>query len=157
MANEIKDKYGSSTALTITLASLATSTAGVGRQSTIVDNSTTKYQDVLVYVKITQGTSPTGSRRAYVYLIRDDGNATNHRSDGAGASDAGITIRNSMLLGILPNNAAPSSNDVLYGEFLINRPGPMWGIAIVHDTAVNLNSTESNHWVRYVGLNPEVQ
>ena len=31
MANEIKDKFGSSTALTITLASLAASDVGVGR------------------------------------------------------------------------------------------------------------------------------
>ena len=68
MANEIKDKYGSTTALTISLASLASSTSGVGRQSTLVDNSTSKYQDILVYVKIKQGTSPTGSRGVCVHL-----------------------------------------------------------------------------------------
>jgi hypothetical protein len=158
MANEIKDNITvASTALTITLASLASSTSGVGRQSTIVDNTTDLCQDVIVYVKITQGTNPTGNRGVYVYLIRDDNNGTNHRSDGAGASDAGLTVQNAELIGTMRNKASPTTGDVLYGEFRVNRPGPKWGIAIVHDTAVNLDSTGGNHWARYVGLNPEVQ
>ena len=156
-SNEISDRFDASTAFTITLAALATSTAGVGRQSTIVDNTANKYLDVLVYVKLKQGTSPTGNRAAFVYLIRDDNNATNHRSDGAGASDAGLTVQNAMLLGSMVNKGTPATGDLLYGEFLVHRPGPKWGIAIVHDTGVNLDSTESNHWARYVGLNPDIQ
>ena len=157
MANEIKDLFGSSTALTITLASLATSTAGVGRQSDIVDNTSARYQDIIVYVKLTQGTSPTGNKAAYVYLIRDDNNASNYRTDGAGASDAALTVQNAILVGVMRNLAAPSTGDVLYGDFLITKPGPKWGIVIVHDTGVNLNSTAGNHFVRYVGINPEIQ
>lgn len=157
MAIEIKDKFSSSTALTITLASLASSTAGVGRQSSIVDNTTNRYQKLIVFVKIKQGTAPTGNRGVYVYLIRDDNDATNYRSDGAGASDAAITILNSQLIGVIGNKAAPSTGDDLYGEFVIDTPGHKWGIAIVHDTGVNLDSTGSNHYVRYVGVNPESQ
>lgn len=157
MANEIKDLFGSSTALTITLASLASSTAGVGRQSDIVDNTTNRYQDLLLYVKITQGTSLTGSKSVYVYLLRDDANASAHISDGAGVSDAALTVLNARLVGVMKNKASPTNGDVLYGEFLIHRPGPKWGIAIVHDTGANLDSTAGNHWARYVGINPEVQ
>lgn len=157
MANEIPDLFDASTALTITLASLATSTTGVGRQSTIVDNTTNRYSKVIVYVKLKQGTTPTGSKAGYVYLIRDDNHATNHRTDGAGASDAALTVNNATLIGIIRNVAAPSTGDNLFGEFVVETPGPKWGIAIVHDTAVNLDSTEGNHWVRYVGVNPEVQ
>lgn len=157
MPNEIKDKYGAKSALTVTLASLASSTAGVGRQSTIVDNTTARYQDVLVYVKIKQGTSPTGGRSVYVYGIRDDGEATPHRTDGAGAGDAALTVVAAQLLGILPNKNSPATGDVIQGEVLFPRPGPKWGIAIVHDTAVNLDATEANHAVGYIGLNPEVQ
>lgn len=156
MANEIKDLFDASTALTITLASLATSTAGVGRQSTLVDNTTNRYQDALVYVKITQGTNPTGNKGVYVYLIRSDNQGTDHVSDGAGASDAGLTVLNAPIIGVMKNKSSPATGDVLYGEFLVNRPGPEWGIAIVHDTAVNLDSTGGNHWVRFIGLNPEV-
>lgn len=157
MANEIKDKFAASTALTITLASLASSTAGVGRQSDIVDNTTNRYQSVLLFVKIKLGTTPTGNKGAYVYLIRDDNNGTNHRSDGAGATDAAITILNAQLVGVLINKSSPSTGDVLYGEFLVDRPGPKWGVAVVHDTVAAFDSTGSNHWVRYVGMNPEVQ
>ena len=157
MANEIKDKFGASTALTITLASLASSVVGVGRQSTIIDNTSLRYQDLKLYVKIKQGTSPTGNKGVQVYLISVDNHGTPHRSDGAGASDAGLTVLNADLIGVLVNKASPSTGDVLYGEFLIRRPGPKWGIAIVHDTVVNLDSTGSNHWVRYIGLNPELQ
>lgn len=157
MPNEIKDLFGASTALTITLASLASSTTGVGRQSTIVDNTSTRYQDVFVYVKITQGTTPTGNKAVYVYLIRDDDNASNYRTDGAGTTDAALTVQNAILVGAMRNLAVPSTGDVLYGDFLITKPGPRWGIAIVHDTGVDLNSTGSNHYVRFVGINPEIQ
>lgn len=154
MPTEIKDKFGSSTALTITLASLSNTSA---RQSTIVDNTTDRFARVIVYAKIKQGTSPTGNRTVTAYLIRDDNNGTNHRTDGAGASDAAITIQNATLIGVMNNKSSPATGDVLYGEFVIDNPGPKWGIAIQNDTGVNLDSTGSNHWVRYVGINPEVQ
>ncbi|MBI1825881.1 MAG: hypothetical protein HY287_05840 [Planctomycetes bacterium] len=156
MANEIKDKFASSTALTITIASLAD--AG-GRQSTLVDNSTNRYQDVLLYLKIkNSGTAPTANSVVEVYLLRDDANGgTEHASDGAGSSDSAITILNAPLLGVIRNKSSPAGGDVIYGEFLISRPGPKWGIAIVNRTGQTLDSTGSNHWARHVGLNPEVQ
>ena len=159
MPSEIKDKFAASTALTITLASLATSsTRDAARQSDIVDNTTNRYQKILVYVKLKQGTSPTSARGAYVYLIRDDNNGTNHRTDGAGASDAALTVLNAQLLGVINNKASgAATGDNIYGEFMIDSPGPKWGIAIAHDTGVNLDSTGGNHWARYVGLNPEMQ
>lgn len=154
MPSEIKDKFGSSTAFTITLASLAN---GSARQSTIVDNTTDRFSRVIVYTKIKQGTSPTGNKTVTAYLIRDDNNGTNHRTDAAGASDAAITILNAPLIGILNNKSSPSTGDVLYGEFIIDNPGPKWGIVIQNDTGVNLDSTGSNHWARFVGINPEAQ
>jgi hypothetical protein len=156
--NEITDRFDSSTALTITVSALASSTAGVGRQSTIVDNTANKYLDVLVYVKITLGTSPTGNRAVYVYLIRSDNHGTIHQSDGAGASDAALTVLNAQLIGTITDKSSPATNDILWGEFLVHRPGPKWGIAIVHDTGVNLKTEAgTDHWVRFVGLNPDIQ
>lgn len=154
MANEIKEKFSTPAGFTITLASLASSTAGVGRQSTLIDNSTTRYRKVIVYLKVKQGTSPTGSRFVYVYGIRGDGTI---RSDGAGASDAAFTRLNAVELGVLINKSSPATGDVLTGEFVFENPGPEWGIAIVHDTNVNLDSTEGNHDYNWVGVNPEVQ
>src|SRR5262245_3088018 len=130
MANEIKDKYGTLTSLALTLASLASSTSGAGRQSTIVDNTTDRLQRILLFLKVKQGTSPTGNKAAYVYLLRDDNGA--YRTDGAGASDAALTVQNATLIGVLRNKSSPSTGDVLYGDFVIEAPGPRWGIAIVH-------------------------
>ena len=54
------DSVSSTNALTITLASLATSsTLLAGRQSTIVDNTSTKYMDFLVSGQVTAGTTLT--------------------------------------------------------------------------------------------------
>jgi hypothetical protein len=156
MANELKELFDASTALTITVAGLASSTTGVGRQSTIVDNTSERYQKIILYIKITVGTTPTANRTIRFYLIRDDNNGTNHRSDGAGSADAGLTVLNARPIGsiLVPIN---TTDVAYYAEFEIYDPGPKWGIAVVHDTGVNLNATGSNHWIRYVGANPEVQ
>lgn len=154
MANEIKEKYSDSAAFTLTLASLASSTVGVGRQSTLISNTTTRYKRIIVYLKIKQGTSPTGSRFVYVYGIRGDGTI---RDDAAGASDAGFTRLNAVELGVLGNKSSPSTGDLLTGSFVFENPGPEWGIAVVHDTGVGLDSTEGNHAYSWVGVLPEVQ
>lgn len=156
MANEIKAKYSGTpaTAMTITLASLASSTAGVGRQSDLISNTTARYQSVEVFVKIKLGTSPTGNKFVYVYGIKGDGTT---RSDAAGGTDAAITVLSSELLAAMPDKASPSTGDVLTGVFWFENPGPEWGIAIVHDTGINLDSTGGNHSIGYIGHNPEVQ
>ncbi|HUF02789.1 MAG TPA: hypothetical protein VMM38_01295 [Aridibacter sp.] len=150
MANEIHSKLAASAGLTITLASLASSAAGVGRQSTLVDNSSTLYKKIHLYVTILTGTSPTANKAVYVYLIKGDGTI---RTDGAGATDAAITIKNAQLIGALVTDA---TSDNPYSDcFIIEDPGPEWGIAVVHDTGVNLNA--SGHDINWVGQLPEVQ
>lgn len=158
MANKILDLFGASTAFTITLASLASSTAGVGRQSDMIDNSTAREQLVRIWAKIKQGTSPTSARTVSLYLLTGDAHGTPHRTDGAGASDAGITLLNAPLIGVIRNKASgAATGDNMYGEFLVRIAAPSWGIALVHDTAVNLDSTGGNHWLRYSYISPEVQ
>lgn len=147
-------RVGSSySALTISLASLASSTAGVGQQSTIVDNSTTKYDYALLNVLIKLGTSPTANKSIYIYLIQSDGT---NRTDGAGASDAGITIKNAARIGILTTGTSPATGDNLRATFTVDGLGKEWGIAVVHDSGVNLNSTAGNHVITYSGFKWEV-
>lgn len=155
MANQILAEHGSSTALTITLASLATSTTGVGRQSTFVDN-TDNAQMIRIYFDITTGTSPTANKSIQFYLLcRDDHASPNIATDNAGGSDAGITIVTASLVNVVQTT---NTSDTHYrGSFLIRNPGISWAIAVVHDTGVNLNSTSGNHILRYVIENQEVQ
>lgn len=157
MPNELKDKFAGSSALTISLGSLADDG---GRQSTLVDNTTARYQDLLIYVKLTTNTTtaPDGDSTCELYLLRGDADATTeHVTDGAGASDAALTVVNAPLVGVVRTKSTPAAGDILYGEFLVHRPGPKWGVAVVNRTGQSLSATGGDHWVRYVGLNPEVQ
>lgn len=147
----LKDIFAASTALTITLGSLANSTAGVGRQSTIVDNTSNAYTAIWLACNIKMGTSPSNNALVYVYLIRDDNNGTNIRDDAAGASDAALTVLNATLIGTLTTKAAAATGDVLKALFYIPNPGPKWGIAIVNSTGVALDSTNGSHVINYVG------
>lgn len=153
-ASEIKSLFGTITAMTITVAAMATSNGTVGQQSTLVDNTVTRYSKVKVSVKIKLGTSPTSNRCVYLYLIRGDGTLTD---DNAGATNAALTVKNCTSLGCLQTGSAAATGDVLTGTFEINEPGRIWGIAIAHDTGVNLDGTGGNHLVEYYGINPEAQ
>jgi hypothetical protein len=155
MSNKILAEHDASAALTITLASLATSTTFVGRQSTLVDN-TDNAQMIRVYFKVTTGTSPTAARSIQFYLLSsDDASSPNITTDGAGTSDAALTMVTAPLVFVVPTTNV--SNTAYQGSFLIRNPGPYWGIAVCHDTGVNLHATAGNHAIRYVNESVEVQ
>ena len=153
MANEIQNKLGSRTALTITLNSLASSSSRVGRQSTLIDNSSTQFTKIEISVKVTSVGTPTANTALYVHLIR--GNGT-ERSDSAGASDAALTQLNADLIGILKVGGSPSSGQVLEGSWIIHDPGREWGIQVWHDMTAALHGSAGNA-ASYVAIVPEVQ
>lgn len=152
MANKILAEHEASSVMTITLASLAN--AGM-RQSTMVDN-TDNAQMVRVFFKVTTGTNPTSNKTIEFYLLSgDDPSSSNIRTDNAGASDAAITLLTAPLVYVIPTDN--TSDKTYYGSFLIRNPGIEWGIAVENSTGVAFNSTGSNHVVRYVPENQEVQ
>lgn len=157
--------YPSSTALTITLASLATTSADppVGRQSTTILNSTDLAEDVLIDGKITTGTSPTASRRIRVWAFAGtyDGSTARYPA-GAGATDAGLTPSawyktTFVLLQWLDTSSTSDTTYTFAGVSLRQAFGGLflparWGIFVDHNTGVNLNSTAGNHEIRYTPL-----
>lgn len=164
MAGDIKTKYPASnadtTALTITLASLATSaTLVAGRESTAVDNRTNVDEDHLVSGQVTVGTSPTGGRvEVWAYSALSIASGTPDYGKPTG-SDAAVTFdsRNQVVgaMRLLWSQASDTTSDREYympptsirdafGEL-----PPYWGIVLMHSTAVNLNSTGGNHFFRY--------
>ncbi len=147
-----------STPLTITLADLPSSTAGVGRQSTMVNNELLK-QIIHIFVKVTTHATiaVTADTNIFVYFLKgDDPNSSAHRTDGFGASDLGRTIVNARKLGVIRVNAV-TANVAYFGEYTVYNPGPEWGIAIVQDTGQLLHTTAGNHHVRWTGENQEIQ
>lgn len=141
-----KDVFAAPVTFTITLASLASSVAGVGRQSTLVTSNTA--QSATIAVKFTTGTSPTANSLIYVYLLRGDTTITD---DNAGATDAGITVVNAPLLGTILVSAA-TSNAAYYGVFdtkFLGSLGPTFGIAIVNSSGATSNGTGGNFTAEY--------
>lgn len=144
---------------TQTLASLAASSTGTGRQATMVANAGS-YPAAMVYLAIMSGATPPTLNTVYeVYLLRgDDASASTYRTDAAGAADAGIVIENAVLLGTIKVTA--TANKKFYGEFDTKPLGPLgpeWGIAIVNNSGQALNPTEANHFKGYVPYNDESQ
>lgn len=162
--------YGSKTALTITLTSLATSSSFVaGRESTEVDNSTNKFVDAIVEGFITVGTTPTANTQIQVWVYgsfhTSVATANIDVLDGLD-SDETLTntgVRNSALrLGaVLENSAATSNVKINIAPFSVaqlfggNMP-KFWGVWVTHNTGVALNATGSNHEIAFTGIKYDV-
>ena len=167
MAASIKVQYPASnadtTALTITLASLPTSSGlVVGQEATAVVNTTFLDLDHLVSGKITTGTSPTAGRIevwAIGPLTMSSGTAT--WPAGATGSNAGLTLTNSSVnvknsgLVLLWATATDATSNIQYSmpptsiaKAFGNMP-PTWSVFVTHNTVVNLNSTGGNHAIVY--------
>lgn len=161
----IKVAYASVTAITCAVATTplaSSSTFIVGRQSTVIDNTSNLYDDVLVSGKITVGTTPTINTQIQIYIYGLD-NTPNYPDtfDGTDA-DKSITsagVRDGMLkLGAILNVDTTTSNRTYYiapfsvAQLFGGVVPPYWGVYVSHNTGVALNSTGSNHALRFNGI-----
>lgn len=161
MAGDIKAKYGTSAAYTITLNSLASSATWVtGRESTEVDNTSISGNPVIDFIvagKIKLGTSPTGNpglAGLWVWGSLDD---TPLRPDlGAGTaltgSDAAATwssanVLNGACATVLTVNTDNTTGRVhtfspMAISMLFNYQVPKrHGLYFAHSSGVNLDSS----------------
>lgn len=155
MAN-IKLEYGTSTAITITLASLAASTTA-GRESTAIDNGTNKFIDALVTVicQLATGT-PASEQGIYVYAYGSE-DGTNYQ-DNATGSDAALTFRsptNMVLLGRIETPAAVTGGQTFKGVFSVAQGfggilPRKWGIVVKNSS--NLALASSGNSASYTGI-----
>lgn len=154
--------YGTPTAMTITLASLASDiNLLAGRESTALDQKDTLDAiDVLVGGKVTTGTSPTASRQIeiWAYATYDD----TEFNDACTGSDANCTLVTKTLLRLLTIIPTNNTSDKAYkwGPFSIAQAfggviPVQFGIWIVHNTGVNLNATGGNHELYYTTVKYE--
>lgn len=156
---DIKTKYSAHTSITCTLASLANNST---RQSDEVDNSSNRYLDCLVQVKVKTGASGAnsyGSVAIFAFASVDDGTT---RSGGAGASDAAYTLENppnAVFIGMMTVNA--NSTTFIGGPFSIADAfgGVMperWGLIFRNISGATLSATGSDHSVQYQGITHEI-
>lgn len=156
-----KNNYASSVDLTITLASLASDTNLLaGRESDLVDNTVLGYDDYLLSGKVTTGTSPTASRQIEVWAVGWDGSGWPDVFDGTN-SDETISLASvkATLCRFVAHLAttATSNEDYYFGPVSLKAAfgGKLPGkfvIFVVHNTAVNLNGTAANHYIRAQGV-----
>ena len=168
----IYDSTTDTNALTITLASLATSASRVvGQQSTVVSNATNKFHDVILSGQVTVGTTPTTARQIDVYVFAPIKIATSTASypiattTQLGETDAAATfeidqLRQLRWLGTLTNIATSDRAYSLAPVSIASRFGGVmpikWGIFVTHDTGVNLNATAGDHWFHWTGIKYDV-
>lgn len=153
---DIVAKYGTGgQTLTLTLAGLTNNSV---RASTAVDNSTTKYQDALVSLKIktgASGVSSTGIVEVYAFASVNGGTTY---TDGATGTDAAVTLTNPtnmQLIGII--NCVASATTYYGGPFSVadafgKRLPEYWGIATKNVTAATLDATAGNHAAIWQGV-----
>lgn len=165
---EVKIKYGTRTALTLSLASLATSSTFVaGQESNEVNNDNSGanlYDDVLVQGKVRVGTSPTANTQIRIYVWGSDqslGSAGIDVLDGTDSAEtftsAGVRNGAVKLAAILDVDATTSARDYFAAPFSIADlfGGAMprfWGLFVTHNTGVNLDSTAGNHVFAYTPI-----
>lgn len=152
MAGDIKQKFGTSSTLTISLASLAN--AG-GRESTAVNNSSDLFSDVLVLIKSrspASGTSSTGYLLIYAYGSIDGGTTYSGNATG---SDANITPINMNLIGrvdMVANGTDYKSPVMSIAAAFGGVMPARWGIVVVNNSGGTLDSTSGNHVATYQGV-----
>lgn len=160
---DIKLALASSASLTITLASLATSsTLTAGREATAVDNGTNLYLDYHVGGKITTGTSPTDNRLIVIYAVGAV-NDTPTWPDVFDGTDSAETVTSTEIrdaaLSWFASSDTDNTSDVTYwfkpcsiaaafGGIVPDQ----WTLWVTHSTGVNLNATGSNHALSYTGV-----
>jgi hypothetical protein len=166
MANIIKIKYGTRTTITCAVAGLATDTnllAGI--ESSVIDNTSDFFEDIIVSGKVTTGTTPTASKQIEVWAVAWDGSGWPDVFDGTTSSE---TITSSDIKTAICRSVAcmPTNNtsDRTYHFSGVSLRQVFNGVLpskvvlfVTHNTGVNLNSTAGNHELSYVGTYPEIQ
>jgi hypothetical protein len=142
----IKQLFGTSASLTITLASLAND---AGRAATIVDNTTTLAFSIDVRVKVKTGASGVvANGYVAVYLVRSEDGST--YDDAFGGTDGAYTPVNAILLGYITANANATTYNAVFDTSMLGITLPKkWSIGILNKTGAALDSTAGNHEVKY--------
>lgn len=154
--SDIKQAYAASSPLTITLASLASSSSLLGgREGTAFDNSATGYLDLILGGQVTTGTGPTaGQVEVHVVAMSDD----TRWPDVFDGTDSAETItlaeiKNSICKIVVVMGTTTTSNQVypfsgisvanLFGGTLPKK----WVAFVTHNTVAALNATGTNHFL----------
>lgn len=152
--------YGTSTAMTITLTSLASSSTLVaGRESTVVDNTGTLAIDYLVGGKIRAGAGTPIAGQIEVWAAGSYDGTTFAGIVGAG--DAALTLTNEKprmsLLDIIAVDTTASHTYEFGPKSIAQAFGGVvpkkWGVFVTHNMSATLSATAADHEIKYTAIN----
>lgn len=164
MATTSSPSYGSVQTVTFGLATtpLASSTADppAGRESNTIDVVTADVIDIWVGGKITVGTAPGANTYIRVYFCPSYDGTT--FAGGATGSDADLTPKDVSVLRLAASIRVPSTtNNVTFAwgvsaaEVFGGSLPPKFNVFVTQNTTAALNSTGSNHELKYRAINYE--
>lgn len=159
-ANKIA--YGTATALTNAIASLATSSDWTaGYESDVIDNTTNLYLDYELWGQVTVGTSPTSGTQIRIYVVPSfDGTNWPDVFDGTTSTEtwtsAGIRDATAFLARVIGVDATTSNRVYTWSvpsvaQLLGGIIPAKFSLFTTHNTVANLNSTSGNHVTNYRG------
>lgn len=148
---------------------LASSSTFVGgRESTEIDNSTNKYDDVFLSGQVTVGTTPTTNTQIIVYVFSRTSQDTPTYPDVMDGTDSDETLTSAgvgqgflkqaavMNVDSTTSNRAYAFGPVSLAPLFGGNMPKFWSIFVSHNTGVALNSTAGNHFFKYVGVKYDV-
>lgn len=153
-AGDVKNAYSALATVTITLTSLAD---GSARESTVIDNTSNKYLDLILRAQSRCSGAATGQVNIYAYASLSDTTYT----DGATGSDAAFTAANrlnSKLVGSLQmNGTSPASLvESVRAAFGGTLPSKV-GFIFVNAAGAALSATAGHHIVEVQGVYATVE
>jgi hypothetical protein len=146
--------------LSLAAASLASDTNLLtGVQSAPIDNSTNGYRDFWISAKFTTGTSPTSGRVIELWGIGAFDKTNNLWPDvfdsTASAETISLAANKSSIARYVGSVVITSTSDedyyigpVLASSVFGGDVPPVWCLFLTQSSAVNLNATAANHYVR---------
>jgi hypothetical protein len=149
-------QYGTSTALNLTLASLANS-ATVGWASDAVDNTVNNYVDAILQVRFRLLAGATANDQlVYVYIYGSEDGA--QFTDAVTGTSASYTMRSPTALVLIQTIPVSGSNLIFIGA-----PIPLssahfgvmprkWGVFLRNFSGLSFTATETDHRVSYTGI-----
>jgi hypothetical protein len=147
-------EYGTRTAVTCTLASLAN---GSNRQSAAVSNATALAVDYEVAIQVTTGTSPTANDTIIVYCYAGDGTTYAGGCTGSDAAySAGQELQLVLCALIVVSATSNTSYQVVIPSIAALFGGTLpkaFGFVVENASGAALNSTAGNHFIEQTAIN----
>ena len=154
---DIKQKYGSSTTITVTLAGLTDTSQ---RQAQAVDNGTELFHDALVGGKVKTGAGAAAGDYVDIYAAASADGGTTYGGDCSGSDEAYAGEANNLIhLARVSTDAAettfafgPWSIAAAFGGVLPEH----WTLVFDNESDSTLDTTPENHNVHYMGVSHQI-